>query len=207
MQRIFCSVPRARGIVSASGSGSGSSSHSQSSSGSSSPFNDGRRTTRHSTRGTRPSVGGGSGARSGARSGASGDMSSREVLRDLVSREVARTALPDAVPLATMEERNEDWRSFRAKLVKSQEAMLNPLSSLSESSDEEIDVEDQPWAHVIAAPEQVRMRRDVVAWWRLTGLLFRSLVLWFFRAVFRSPTTRALTRFRRCRGACCWQIR
>ena len=52
-----------------------------------------------------------------------------------------------------MEEREDDWRAFRAKLVKSQDMFLNPSSSESE---EDVAVSEDPssWAHVLAAPEQ-----------------------------------------------------
>jgi putative transcriptional regulator len=54
-----------------------------------------------------------------------------------------------------MEERDDDWRAFRAKLVKSQDVFLNPSSS---ESDDGVDVaasaDPASWAHVLAAPEQ-----------------------------------------------------
>ena len=66
--------------------------------------------------------------------------------------------MPDAVPLATMEERDEDWRSFRAKLIKSQDAFLNPTAAEEDARSLEgsSSLSDQTcgWAHVLAAPEQ-----------------------------------------------------
>ena len=52
-----------------------------------------------------------------------------------------------------MEERDDDWRAFRAKLVKSQDVFLNPLSSES-VDDVPASVDPASWAHVLAAPEQ-----------------------------------------------------
>ena len=55
-----------------------------------------------------------------------------------------------------MEERDDDWRAFRAKLVKSQGAFLNPSSSSESDDDADMAASADPtsWAHVLAAPEQ-----------------------------------------------------
>ena len=71
------------------------------------------------------------------------------------SAKYTQSAIPDAVPLATMEERDDDWRAFRAKLVKSQDVFLNPPSSESDDgADVAASSDPASWAHVLAAPEQ-----------------------------------------------------
>jgi putative transcriptional regulator len=67
-------------------------------------------------------------------------------------------SLPDSVPLATMEERDDDWRAFRAKLVKSQQEQLGGSFSSADEEQEKGTTSTlcgpDDWAHVLAGPEK-----------------------------------------------------